>query len=329
MKDLNDRKDLDDRKDRNGSDGAAPVGGEADAVDLDGRLREVSYSHQPDRARMLARVQRGMTIADVSGAERGTGRRTDRRTGRRRDRTGRAAPPRMSWPHVALAALTSATALLAGGYAVASVTQNREPAQEVGAAPARPTVSPSAADPYRARPSRPPVAAPPATHPTPSAPGVMGTASPTPPGRTEAPPRTDTGTDTGAGAGRPESGPLWADGSMDPHSKAYWAQSNITLRTNEPLSAFVLELRVSRADGATSTGTWSTLPEDDFAVTTHTAEGFLVYRWTLRAGRHVPVGEHLFAAQFNHAVEGHDANEDAYTVKAGAAGRHYQVGGAF
>ncbi|NEC69243.1 hypothetical protein G3I41_32375, partial [Streptomyces sp. SID9727] len=44
---------------------------------------------------------------------------------------------------------------------------------------------------------------------------------------------------------RPEDGPLWTGGVVDPHSNAYWAQSNVTLRTTEPLSALTVELRVA------------------------------------------------------------------------------------
>ncbi|WP_328697238.1 hypothetical protein [Streptomyces sp. NBC_00342] len=136
-------------------------------------------------------------------------------------------------------------------------------------------------------------------------------------GRPAAPPSAVT-TPSAPGGGAPgaEDGPLWTDGAVDPHSNAYWAQSNVTLRTAEPLSSLTVELRIALTGGVTSTGSWRSLPERDFTVSATEAGGFLVYRWALKPGRTVPAGTHTFAGQYNHAEGARDASGDYLTAHA-------------
>ncbi|MDJ0380433.1 hypothetical protein [Streptomyces sp. G-G2] len=127
-----------------------------------------------------------------------------------------------------------------------------------------------------------------------------------------------------------ESGPLWSDGSVDPHSNGYWAQSNITLQSREPLAALTLEIRIAQTGGVATTGTWQTLPGDDFEVSVRQTGDAMVYRWTLKAGRTVPAGRHVFATQYNHAPGGRDAGSDTYeATTTTATGARHAVGGAF
>ncbi|ROQ69889.1 hypothetical protein EDD93_4392 [Streptomyces sp. 840.1] len=118
------------------------------------------------------------------------------------------------------------------------------------------------------------------------------------------------------GAPRAEDGPLRADGAVDPHSNAYWAQSNVTLRTSEALSSLTVELRIALTGGVAGTGSWRSLPERDFTVSATEDGGFLVYRWTLKPGRTVPAGTHTFAGQYNHAEGARDASGDYLTAHA-------------
>ncbi|MEU7158836.1 hypothetical protein [Streptomyces chrestomyceticus] len=235
--------------------------------DVRAQLRGAAQAHRPDRARMLARVERGMAGFAESGTE-------PRR---------RAAPPR-PWPQVALAAAATVGALVAGGYAVATVVQPPGP----GKVTTRPA--------------------------GPAEPGEERPAFPAPPLRTE-------------------DGPLWSDGAVDPHSNAYWAQSNVTLRARRPLTALTLELRIAQTGGVSDTGHWATLPPADFTVSVDEHDGALVYRWTLKPGRTVPAGRHVFAGQYNHAEGGRDASDDAYTATAqatdGAPDGELRVRGAF
>ncbi|KOT99770.1 hypothetical protein ADK86_14905 [Streptomyces sp. NRRL F-5755] len=233
------------------------------------RLREAARAHEPDRTRMLARVERGMADSADAGTER-----------RRR-------PPRAgSWPRIVLAAAATAGALVAGGYAVTAAVRPPEPPGKVTTRPLPP-----------------------------AGPGEQFPASPPAP--------------ADGGTPRTEDGPLWSDGSVDPHSNAYWAQSNVTVQTKRPLTAFTVELRIAQTGGVNDTGHWSTLPAADFTVSVGERDGALVYRWTLKAGRTVPAGRHVFAGQYNHAEGGRDAKDDVYTATAEGPGGPWRVRGAF
>ncbi|MGD6746255.1 hypothetical protein ACOKM3_31005 [Streptomyces sp. BH106] len=198
------------------------------------QLREAADAHRPDRARMLARVERGMH-------ERPAADEPERR-------------PAVGWVRIAGITAGVVGALAVGGFAVGSALRP-DPAprqQQVAVSP------------------------------------------------TQTPPQ----------AGNP----LWADGSVDPGSNAYWAQSNVTFKTNSQLTGLTVELRVAQTGKVNSTGHWRSLPADDFTESVTERDGFLVYRWVLRPGRSVPVGEHVFAGQYNHAEGGRDAGADDYVV---------------
>ncbi|MFE4369052.1 hypothetical protein ACFRMN_12545 [Streptomyces sp. NPDC056835] len=126
-----------------------------------------------------------------------------------------------------------------------------------------------------------------------------------------------------------QDGYLWSDGALDPNSNAYWAQSNITLRTDRPLTSLTLELRVAQTGGVRDTGSWRSLPEEDFTVSVRPETGALVYRWTLKDGVTVPAGEHVFAAQYDHAEGARDARNDRYTAVATGSDRTAEVRGDF
>ncbi|MFB7461884.1 hypothetical protein ACFCZ1_00015 [Streptomyces sp. NPDC056224] len=261
--------------------------------ELRGLLRESAGAHLPDRARMLARVERGT-------ARPGTARRP-----RDRERT-RA----LSWPKIVLATLATTGTLTLSALMVVAAVHDPEP-------PRNPTAAaPSAAAPSADAPS---AAAPSADGPSAAAPSADG---PSADGRAVSP--------TAAGS-RTEDGPLWADGSVDPHSNAYWAQSNVTLKARKPLTALVVELRIALTEGVKATGSWRTRPAADFDLSARQEGGFLVYRWTLKPGRAVPPGEHVFAGQYDHADGGRDAKDDTYRIDAtaGAAESGAAVWGGF
>ncbi|PYC88369.1 hypothetical protein C7C46_00360 [Streptomyces tateyamensis] len=87
------------------------------------RLREAAEAHQPDRARMLARVQRGMAGPAVRH---------------------RVRPLKRSGPRFALGAVVTAGLLATGGLAVAGIVHTLPTSGPV-TAPATPSPSPSAA----------------------------------------------------------------------------------------------------------------------------------------------------------------------------------------
>ncbi|MFD3722331.1 hypothetical protein [Streptomyces sp. NPDC058674] len=260
--------------------------------DISRRLREASEAHQPDRARMLARVERGTSGATVR---------------HRTPSIGRA------WPKAALACLATAAVLATGGLAVAGIVRTPPPSDT----PTVPAV-PSPTGPSPSTSTSPPV---------------------TPPARTSAPPGSTgpapTGTapsgsrPTASESSRVGSGPLWSEGSVDPHSNTYWSQSNVALRNSRPLSALTLEVRIAQTGGVQNTGSWRTLPSADFTVTVQEDGGVLVYRWVLKPGRTVPAGQHAFAVQYNHAAGARSAARDSYHVDAQASGSSVTDRGGF
>ncbi|MDX3312592.1 hypothetical protein ACWGH3_33715 [Streptomyces sp. NPDC054884] len=267
------------------------------------RLRAAAEAHEPDRARILARVERGMAgqgQAQVRSAHRAT------------------RPPLWSWTRIVGATAAVAGMLAVGGYAVASVVKGGTPAQQTVSASSPPAESPDAT-------SRPPVS----PRPTPS-PGGGNQAGPSasPPKSPAAKPSPGTApllpvtTDE-------EEGPLWSDGSVDPHSNDFWAQSNVTMKTSEALTALTVQLKVAQTGGVSSAGAWRSPPEDDFVFSVAERDGFLVYTWVLKQGRTVPKGEWVFAGQYDHDRGGRDAHDDTYAIAGRSDGRQTVVGGDF
>ncbi|MEU6225739.1 hypothetical protein [Streptomyces sp. NPDC047042] len=267
-------------------------------------LREAAGAYEPDRARILARVERGM----AAGPE------EKRRSRRRAART-----PLLAWARVAGATAAVSGILAMGGYALASVVKDDEtPADPTVSVSPLPTPSPDAT-------SRAPVQpAPEPSHDDTEDEKPRPTPTPTP---TPTPKATNTA--PAPDAKGVEDGPLWSDGSIDPHSNDFWAQSNVTIKTAERLTALTVELKVADTGGVTSTGAWRSAPEDDFELTVAQRDGFLVYTWVLKEGRTVLPGEWVFAGQYDHTRGGRDAKDDTYTVTARAGSEQLAVKGDF
>ncbi|WP_416520292.1 hypothetical protein [Streptomyces achromogenes] len=268
--------------------------------ELRARLHEAAGAHEPDRARILARVERGMAEPSRSG----------HRAVRR---------PVVGWLRVASATAAVAGVLAVGGYAVASAVKDDPPARRTVAVSPTPSASPER--------STAPASPAPTARPTP------GKAAGEPPRTPSSSPSSATPEAT-ASAGPPparaeRNGPLWSDGSVDPHSNDFWAQSNLTLKTSARLESLTVELRIAQTGGVTSTGAWRSLPEADFAQSVVERDGFVVYTWTLKPGRTVPAGQWVFAGQYDHARGGRDAKDDGYVMTGTADGHTYAVTGDF
>ncbi|RDG39957.1 hypothetical protein [Streptomyces corynorhini] len=250
------------------------------------RLRETAHTHTPDRERMLARIERGMSVPETAFP---------------RPSAHRPAP----WLRVAAVTAVAVGALGAGTFAVVSVTKDERPLT-VATTP---------------EPAHPPSA------PGPSS-SSSGRADPSSgAGRSDVPPPAATDR---TGSPGPRDGYLRSDGTVDPHSNTYWAQSNITVRTERPLTSLTVELSVAQTGGVRETGSWRSLPQEDFTVTVGTGPaGALVFRWTLKDGVTVPAGEHVFAGQYDHAEGGRDAAADRYRAEATGSDLAAEVGGGF
>ncbi|MFD5649834.1 hypothetical protein [Streptomyces sp. NPDC127039] len=268
--------------------------------ELRARLREAAEARRPDRMRILARVERGMS--------------EQVRTGRRARRQHMPA-----WLRVAGAGAAAAGVLAVGGYAVASVVKEvvLPPQGPVAVSPTL-TPSPEATSGPSASPSDP----------------ASAPASPRPGGDTDAPaPSTPASGSPSSAPAVPstaapgvENGPLWSDGSVDPGSNEFWAQSNVTLKTTTDLTALTVRLKIAQTGGVTSTGTWRSLPEQDFTLAVEERDGFLVYTWVLKPDRTVRPGEWVFAGQYDHRQGGRDAADDRYTVTATSTSTSKELG---
>ncbi|MET8948741.1 hypothetical protein ABZX30_35800 [Streptomyces sp. NPDC004542] len=266
--------------------------------ELRARLHEAAGAHAPDRARMLARIERGMAAED--------------RPGRRATR-----PPAAGWFRVVSATAAVAGVLAVGGYAVASAVHNGTPARQTVAVSPTPTPSPDATVRPPVHPSAPTAGSGRTAHPSHQA-GPSATPAPRASVTAQAP--TARGT---------QDGPLWSDGSVDPHSNDFWAQSNVTLKTSKQLTELTVRLAVAQTGGVSTAGAWRSLPEADFTQTVEEQDGFLVYTWVLKDGRTVPAGEWVFAGQYDHARGGRDAKDDGYRVTGAAGSARYAVKGDF
>ncbi|MFF8196052.1 hypothetical protein ACF05L_35465 [Streptomyces bobili] len=269
--------------------------------ELRARLHGAAEAYEPNRERILARIERGMVEQERPGTHRST------------------RPALWGWARIASATAAVAGMLAVGGYAVASAVKDDPPQQSVAVSPP-PEESPDATS----RPPASPKATPgsggggqneaePSGSPSKSAEAKPSASAPAP-----LPPVDDT-----------EDGPLWSDGSVDPHSNDFWAQSNVTIKTSEQLTQLTVQLKVAQSGGVSSTGAWRALPEGDFTLTVEERDDFLVYTWVLREGRTVPEGEWVFAGQYNHDRGGRDARGDSYVAVGAADGQKSSVGGDF
>ncbi|MGX1269184.1 hypothetical protein [Streptomyces phaeoluteigriseus] len=268
------------------------------------RLHGAAEAYEPDRERILARIERGMVEQERPGTHRST------------------RPALWGWARIVSATAAVAGMLAVGGYAVASAVKDDPPPRQSVAVSPPPVESPDAT-------SRPP-ASPNAT------PGSGGGGQDEPaPSRS---PSTSVTAEPSASAPAPdllpavddtEDGPLWSDGSVDPHSNDFWAQSNVTLKTARPLTELTVQLRVAQTGGVSSAGAWRSLPEGDFTFTVEERDGSLVYTWVLKEGRTVPEGEWVFAGQYDHDRGGRDAKDDSYAAVGAADGAKASVGGDF
>jgi len=257
------------------------------------QLREAAGAHQPDGARMLARVERGTAVPP----------------GRRRT-PGIA----KTWPRVALAGLAAAGIVATGGLAVASIVQIKPPrpdsATSVTATTPSGTPTPSTRTIDGSAPPPPP--------------GQTTTSQSTTSQSTSVDPG------TAPPAGNQASGePLSAEGSINPKSQEYWSQSDLVLNSTQPLTALTVELRIVQTGSVQTTGQWQTEPNDDFTVTVQEVDGAVVYRWDLKPGHTMSAPKQTFAAQYNHGNGARDARADTYAVQATAADGAHSVRGGF
>jgi hypothetical protein len=290
--------------------------------ELPERLREAADAHRPDRERILARMDRAMSVPAQRGA-----RPPDHRSG-----------PVAPWVRVTAVTAAVAGAIGLGGLAVGAVTGDGAPPHSTASAgggdssrhpaPATPSggsggsnteTTQTGGQPHRTAPT---TTGPHATGTTP-APGR--TASPpldpahsTPPVVATLPGTTNPGTPSGTATADPDDA---ADGvscaaRLGQASNPYWTQSDLTLTTTRPLTSLTVELRVARTGGVSSTGSYSSVSGQTMPTVT-TESDFVVYRWVLNAGQTLAPGTYTFAGQFNHDGGPRSTSGDHFLVTGG------------
>jgi len=128
---------------------------------------------------------------------------------------------------------------------------------------------------------------------------------------------------------RVQQGFLWSGGAIDTHSIDNWAQSNVTLRTSETMTALEVRVRIATTPYLSNTGLWSTVPAEDLVTTVEQQPDALVYLFRLKSGVRLAPGSYVFAAQYNHAVGGRDPSRDSYQAVAAAGDTRVEVYGGF
>jgi hypothetical protein len=293
-------------------------------AELPERLREAADAHRPDRARILARVERAMAAPG---------------TGAPRRREGVPAP----WMRVAAVTAAVAGAIGLGGLAVAAVTGDTAPghATVTAGSSTGPTGS-TTPDPDPGQGSGTSgigasrgVSYSPTAHGTPRH-GHHGGATHkpgTPAGGSPAT-STPTGSAHGSAPGSPGSGGAVRDngvsvtGTVDGSSNPYWTQSDITLTLDRPLTSLAVELRVARTSGVASTGSYDSISGQ--TTVSITVQGdYLVYHWALNPGQTLPAGTYAFAGQFQHDEGDRDAGGDSYSAAGEGPGGTAAVTGGF
>ncbi len=155
------------------------------------------------------------------------------------------------------------------------------------------------------------------------------------PRRPTGPPASSSATDTPAApldikpGNSSEDGYLWSDGKLRAGDNDYWAQSEVTVKNVKPLTQLIVELRIAKTDGVSSTGSWSTVSSDDYDVRVWEDSGALVYRWTLKSGRTLPTDTYAFVGQYNRADGDRDIGSDLYTAQGDGSGGPVEVRGDF
>lgn len=181
---------------------------------------------------------------------------------------------------------------------------------------------------------REPIAAPSATvSPAPAAPpsaaaGSVPSHGPThrPPSATQAS-RSPAASPSNASA---QQGFLWSSGAVDPHSIDNWAQSNVTLKNSQTVTALELRVRIALTPDVVNTGAWSTISADDLVITVVQQADALVYTFTLKPGMRLGPATHFFGVQYGHATGGRDPRRDTYQAAATAdGGAQAEVDGRF
>jgi hypothetical protein len=112
---------------------------------------------------------------------------------------------------------------------------------------------------------------------------------------------------------------LTAGARINGHVNDYWSQSEVTIRTEEPVTELTAELHVVLGTDVEFTGSWTTADDYFHPAEVFEREGYLVFRWRLKEGQVIEPGEYILAGQYNHGEGPREPDGDYFTVETEAA----------
>jgi hypothetical protein len=252
-------------------------------------LRAEAAAHRPDRAAILARIERGQDAVDPARAPR-----IDQRR----------AAVRMAGIGMTVAAVIGLS--VAVTWAAVGTDVLRMPSSRPTTAPAPASSSPRAVQMPDAA-SRAPS--------EPHAPRSSGTHAPRSPAASP------------SSKGAPQD-LLRSSGAIDAQSHDYWTQSSVTVVTSKTVTALEVTVRIADSPNLASTGAWSSVLAEFLVTAIERQPDALVYRFTLKPGVTLAPASYVFAVQYNHA-SGRDRSRDTYHVVATADGARTEASGGF
>lgn len=138
--------------------------------------------------------------------------------------------------------------------------------------------------------------------------------------RTGAPPNTGSPSADASSASPAPSDAYVATGRIDQASNPNWAQLDVSVTAQKPLTALEITIQVPACPGLSKTGLFDTGAYGLFTASSATApDGSVSYVFRLAAGHTFSPGTVEFAAQFNHGSTGWLPGADTYRISAQAA----------
>lgn len=98
------------------------------------------------------------------------------------------------------------------------------------------------------------------------------------------------------------------------NDRTYFGESRITFSNSLPVTAMTVTIRIAQTAGVTFNGNYVTFEGGNVSISHITSGGFIVYTFTLDAGRTIVVGSWTIAAQWNGTGTLHATTNDTWSV---------------
>ena len=98
------------------------------------------------------------------------------------------------------------------------------------------------------------------------------------------------------------------------NDRTYFGESRITFANSLPVTSMTVTVKIAITAGLTFNGNYVTFEGGNVSISHTTSGGFLVYTFTLDAGKTIVPGEWTVAAQWNGTGTLHATSGDTWTV---------------